>query len=103
MVIRFSGHGFGLESMFDLALTAFGALVGAVVWNVHPRAFALLWIYFGLTAGLLVLAIAGTLISSERHGPETLTQLVSGFGSTVIWFLYFKQSDRVQATFGRNM
>jgi Protein of unknown function (DUF2569) len=103
MFARVWGSGFELEGMVDLALTAFGVLVGIMVWNVNPRAFLLLWIYFGLTALLLVLGIAGSFVSTEEQDPREMVQLVRALISTVIWFLYFKKSDRVQATFGRNL
>lgn len=103
MLIRVWGGGFELEGMIDLALAAFGVLVGIMVWNVHPRAFILLWVYFGLTALLLVLAIAGSFVGSEEQNPSEIMQLFRGLISTIIWFLYFKKSDRVQATFGRNL
>ena len=103
MFIRVWGSGFELESMFDLALTAFGVLVGAMVWNVHPRVFMLLWIYFGVTAGLIVLGIVGVLLADEAQDPKEITQLVRGLATITIWFFYFKRSDRVQATFGRNL
>ncbi len=103
MFARVWGSGFELEGMVDLALTAFGVIVGIMVWNVNPRAFLLLWIYFGLTALLLVLGIAGSFVSTEEQDPREMVQLVRALISTVIWFLYFKKSDRVQATFGRNL
>ncbi|MBZ5507652.1 MAG: DUF2569 family protein [Acidobacteriia bacterium] len=103
MFARVWGSGFELESMFDLALTAFGVLAGAMVWHVHPRAFIFLWIYFGLTVGLLLLGIAGFFLGDEGQDNQMIIQLVRSLFSTIIWFLYFKQSDRVQATFGRNL
>lgn len=103
MFIRLWGSGFELESMLDLALTAFGVLVGTMVWHVHPRAFVLLWIYFGLAAALLVLGIVGAFFSDEVQDPRSVIQMVRALGSITIWCLYFKKSDRVQATFGRNL
>jgi hypothetical protein len=102
-LIRMWSTSFGPEGMIDLALTAFGVIIGIMVWNVHPRAFLLLWIYFGLMALLLVLGIVGSFISSEEQNPSEIMQLFRGLISTIIWFLYFKKSDRVQATFGRNL
>jgi hypothetical protein len=103
MVVSVWGSGFELEGMIDLALAGFGVVVGIMVWKVHPRAFLLLWIYFGSTALLLVLGIAGSFISSEEQDPKETIQLFRALISTIIWFLYFKKSDRVQATFGRNL
>ncbi|HET9365428.1 MAG TPA: DUF2569 family protein [Candidatus Angelobacter sp.] len=103
MLVRVWSGGFELEGMIDLALTAFGVLVGIMVWNVHPRAFVLLWVYFGLMALLLVLGIAGSFVASEEQNPNEIMQLFRALISIIIWFLYFKKSDRVQATFGRNL
>jgi hypothetical protein len=103
MFVREWGNGFELGSMIDLALTAFGVLVGIMVWNVHPRVFLLLWIYFGVTAALLVLGVVGAFFTPKEQDPKETIQLVRALISTIIWFLYFKKSDRVQATFGRNL
>jgi hypothetical protein len=94
---------FSQTSIIDLALVAFGILVGGFVWNVHRSSFVLLWIYFGANSLLLVLAIVGYAVSEEQGQPQEIIQLVRGLVSTVIWFLYFKKSNRVQATFGRNL
>jgi Protein of unknown function (DUF2569) len=103
MFIRVWGSGFELESIVDLVLAAFGVLVGIMIWNVSARAFMLLWIYFGMTAALLVLGIVGAFLAPEGQNPKVTIQLVRALISTIIWFLYFKKSDRVQATFGRNL
>jgi hypothetical protein len=63
----------------------------------------LLWIYFGVTAALLVLGIVTEALSPDEADPRAIIPMVRGLVSTIIWFLYFKQSDRVQATFGRNL
>lgn len=102
LVIMWSSN-FGPEGMIDLALTAFGVVVGIMIWNVHPRAFLLLWIFFGLMALLLVLGIAASFISSEEQSPNQIVPLFRGLIYIIVWFLYFKKSDRVQATFGRNL
>ena len=93
----------GLVSMIDIAVTAFGMIVGIMLWNVHPRAFLLLWIYFGLLALFLVLGIAGSFVGSEEQNPNQFVLLFRGLIYVIIWFSYFKKSDRVQATFGRNL
>jgi hypothetical protein len=73
-----------------------------MVWIVNSSAFVLLWIYFGLSALLLLLGIAA-LVLSGALGPQQMGQLFWGLAFTIIWFAYFKKSDRVQATFGRNL
>ncbi|HWG39836.1 MAG TPA: DUF2569 family protein [Candidatus Acidoferrales bacterium] len=103
MAARVWGDGMGLVSMIDIAVTAFGMVVGIMLWNVHPRAFLLLWIYFGLLAFFLVLGIAGSFVGSEEQNPNQFVLLFRGLIYVIVWFSYFKKSDRVQATFGRNL
>ncbi|HEY7406349.1 MAG TPA: DUF2569 family protein [Candidatus Angelobacter sp.] len=103
LAFRVWASGLGWEGIFDLALAAYGVLVGIMVWNVHPRAFVLLWIYFGVTVFLLVLDIASSFFLPEEQDPGEMMQLFRALVSTIGWFLYFKKSDRVQATFGRNL
>ena len=88
--------------MLDLAFTILGVFVGIMIWTVNASAFMLLWIYFGVSAGILVLAIVAASLSGIL-GPEQMVQLFWGLGFTIVWFAYFKKSDRVQATFGRNL
>jgi hypothetical protein len=94
---------FGMEVLPNIVWAAFGVFVGTVVWNVHPRTFLLLWIYFGVTALLLGLAIVDFILAEEPVDMQIVTVTFRGLMYTVVWFLYFKQSDRVQATFGRNL
>lgn len=86
----------------DLVLVGYGMLVGGFVWTAHRSAFVFLWIYFGVTLVLSLLAIAGYAVSPQPR-PEAVLQIVRGLIVTLIWFWYFKRSDRVQATFGRNL
>jgi hypothetical protein len=102
MVVRVSSAGFNLGTIFDLAFTAFGVFVGIMIWTVNASAFMLLWIFFSVSAVLLILAIIATSLSGIR-GVEHMGQLVWALAFTIIWFAYFKKSDRVQATFGRNL
>jgi hypothetical protein len=61
MLVRIGRSGVELGNMIDLAFTAFGIFVGIMVWTVNRSAFLLLWIYFGVSAALLGLAIVVTL------------------------------------------
>ena len=100
---RLGNSRFELGSLFDLALAALGAVTGVMMWSVHPRAFVFLWIYFGLTVGLQLLGIVSIFLANQGPDNEPMFPFIRGFISILIWFLYFKQSDRVQATFGRNL
>ncbi|HKD79678.1 MAG TPA: DUF2569 family protein [Candidatus Angelobacter sp.] len=103
MAIRAWGGGFGVANTIDFVVAGFGVLVGIMLWNVNPRAFLLLWIYFGLLALFFVLALAGSFVGSEEQNPNEIVILFRGLVYIIVWFLYFKKSDRVQATFGRNL
>ena len=92
-----------MEALANIVWAAFGVFVGTVVWNVHPRAFLLLWIYLGITAIFLVLAIVSFILAEEPTDMQVVITTVRGLIYTVVWFIYFKKSDRVQATFGRNL
>jgi Protein of unknown function (DUF2569) len=95
--------GFETESIVIIAWAAFGLVVGMMVWNVHRHAFVLLWIYFGLTILIFALAIVGVVLADEKADVNEGIRLFRSLVYTIGWFIYFKQSDRVQATFGRNL
>jgi len=95
--------GLGEEGLFYAVWAVFGFVVGAMLWNVHRQAFVLLWIYFGITLLIEVLAIVGMAASEEKASASEITLTLRGLVYTVVWLLYFKKSDRVQATFGRNI
>jgi Protein of unknown function (DUF2569)/zinc-ribbon domain len=102
MAMAWSGD-FGIEAMFNIAWAAFGVLVGAMLWNVHPRAFVLLWIYFGMTALIIVLTIVNLATAEEGATAHDSVLVFRGIIYFIAWFLYFKRSERVKATFGRNL
>lgn len=86
----------------EFARAAFGIAVGIFLWNVRPVAFTLLWIYFGFVALMAVLGIIGFAVLEQKR-PEDLTVSVRALIYVTIWFLYFRKSERVRATFGRNL
>jgi len=102
LLTRLGGSSFDPANLLDLAFTAFGVLVGIMIWIVNASAFVLLWIFFGLSALLLLLALAGVLLS-DAPDPQQLARLFWALVFTIVWFAYFKKSDRVQATFGKNL
>ena len=95
--------GFGEESLFYLVWAIYGFVVGVMLWSVHRAIFVLLWIYFGITLLIDGLAIVGMATSEEKASGSEITLTLRGLIYTVVWFLYFKKSDRVQATFGKNL
>jgi len=88
--------------ILDLARAALGVAVGAFVWNVRPFAFTLLWIYFGLVALLGILGIIGFAMA-EQNRPGDLTVSIRSLIYVAIWATYFHRSERVRATFDRNL
>ena len=102
-IVNMSNRRFEAGSLFDLALVAVSVLTGAMLWSVNQRAFVFLWIYFALLSSRLALRILELYIAGQTRDVESIVPLIRSFIPIIIWFLYFKQSDRVQATFGRNL
>jgi hypothetical protein len=100
---RLSNSRFAVGSLSDLALVAISVLTGVMLWSVNQRAFVFLWIYFALLSSRLVLRILELYLAGQVRDFESISPLIFSFVPLLIWFLYFKQSDRVQATFGRNL
>ncbi|HKF23401.1 MAG TPA: DUF2569 family protein [Candidatus Angelobacter sp.] len=94
-----------LGMVLEIAQIAFGVVVGIFVWNVRQVAFTLLWIYFGVTTVYSLLAIIGSIeLTNEGQGePMTFVYSIRSLIYVVVWFLYFRKSQRVRATFGRNL
>ena len=95
--------GFEADDIVNIAWAAFGVVVGMMVWNVHRHAFVWLWIYFGFTVLIFALAIAGLVLAEETADVNQGILIFRSLIYTIAWFIYFKKSDRVQATFGRNL
>jgi hypothetical protein len=91
-----------LGMILEFARAALGIVVGILLWNVRPIAFTLLWIYFGFVALMAVLGIIGFAVLEQKR-PEDLIVSVRALIYVTIWFLYFRKSERVRATFGRNL
>jgi len=91
--------------VLELARTAFGVVLGILIWNVRQVAFTLLWIYFGLVVVISILGIIGsTALADEGQGNAlALMYSIRSLIYAVIWFFYFRKSQRVRATFGRNL
>jgi len=97
-----SGTADTLGMVLEFLRVAFGIVVGIFVWNVRPVAFTLLWFYFGLVGAFAVLGIIGSALDAEE-GAKGLVVSIRSLGYVFVWFLYFRRSERVRATFGRNL
>lgn len=86
----------------------YGAIVGVFLWIERPIAILLLRIYFGLLAVSYLLAFLNlTSIALARHTtpfqiPQFYSVLIAA-GFSFLWFLYFRKSERVRNTYGRNI
>jgi hypothetical protein len=76
-------------------------------------AFGWLWWYFALYAVLMVLGLVGAIFAAtgaREAGPaageaaiKDIFSMIRGIGFVILWVSYFKRSQRVLATFGRNL
>ena len=89
--------------VLDIARASFGVVVAIFIWRVRPLVFPLLWIYFGIVALIAVLGIIGFALTVDQSEPRDLVVPVRSLIYVVIWVLYFRSSQRVRATFGRNL
>ena len=56
-----------------------------------------------MTLGFLVLGFVGMALSDDSASFNQIMLTFRTLIYTVAWFIYFKRSDRVRATFGRNL
>jgi zinc-ribbon domain len=85
-------------------LIIFGILVGANLWSVGRNALEMLKVYF--FARFLfdaVLVFQRTFSITDARSLGTAMGGFIGLMITVVWFLYFRNSLRVKATYGRNI
>jgi len=80
-----------------------GIMVGIMIWNLYRHSFVWLWIYFGITALLVAVRIADLAFVESTHNFHEITLTFRSAIYSIAWFLYFKRSDRVKKTFGRNL
>jgi hypothetical protein len=96
-----SGNSSG--AALDLSLAVFGIVVGITIWNVRPIAFTLLWVYFGVVVFMALLGLLGSIVSKGEAQASAVTVSIRSLFYVCIWFFYFRRSERVRATFGRNL
>jgi hypothetical protein len=85
------------------SIEVFSIVVGVCVYLVRPYALKLLIIYFLICAaidGCLLVLFSRLDAGSQDNAFGYL--LWNGI-MLVVWFVYFKRSKRVRATFGRNL
>ena len=85
-------------------VTIFGILVGANLWSVGRNALEMLKIYFFARFLLQAVLLFHRFFSIGRaESPGTALASFIGLTITVIWYLYFRTSERVKATYGKNI
>jgi hypothetical protein len=96
----------GVDSLVRLSLAAFGVVCGALLWVRYLRAVAMVryfLVLFPLGHLLLVtLPFAFALPTNGRMHIAGIYMYRAGMAvpATIFWFLYFKHSRRVKATYG---
>jgi hypothetical protein len=81
-------------------LTVIAVGTGVALWTKKPYALTLVPVYLVALFLVGVLAVVGSVISRDvSQSPIGLRTVIYSF----IWFLYFRMSRRVKATYGRNL
>ena len=93
----------GPDNASYIVWAGLGVLVGIMIWNLYRHSFVWLWIYFGITALLLAMRIADFAFVESNRNFHEITLIFRSAIYSIAWFLYFKRSDRVKTTFGRNL
>jgi hypothetical protein len=86
----------------------YGAVVGVFLWMGRPVSLFLLKIYFIIVGVSTLVSLLGLVqLALNAH---TKMYAVRGFvteiismGFTIIWFVYFRKSQRVRNTYGANL
>jgi heme/copper-type cytochrome/quinol oxidase subunit 4 len=95
--------------LIDVVRVVYGIVVGISLWMRRSGAINLLRIYFGILIVTVVVVALSFIQASLRIGwtPALLSsrftpglQLV---GYTILWFAYFRKSQRVRNTYGINL
>jgi hypothetical protein len=102
-------------SAIGLSFAAFSTYTGVCLWKELPRALKLTRVLligmFSLAAAVLVVQLAVQLVAESSNTPDAIILIVIMLvlsiipysAWSIVWFLYFKKSKRVKATFGSNI
>ena len=97
------GHPLAIQAIQGI-LIIFGILVGANLWSVGRNALEMLKIYFFAKFLFQAVLLLHRLFSIGTAGsPGTALVSFIGLMITVVWYLYFRNSERVKATYGKNI
>jgi Protein of unknown function (DUF2569) len=87
-----------------VAITVLGIVTGITLWTKSARAIAMVQVYFLVLGGLALFNLGVLLTAGGTDDDELL--IVSHVRTLIyvaIWAAYFRRSERVRATFGRNL
>jgi hypothetical protein len=107
---------FDLDAAIYLAVVVLGMITGLFCWIESPHAIPLLRAYFIVLCAVAVLSLIGAFAAMQDAGADAEpgsavdgSSMVAFFGSlrmlifALLWSTYFHKSERVRATFGRNL
>jgi hypothetical protein len=104
VLLRFRNYEYSLE----ILRVIYGTVVGVFLLMKRPVALFLLRIYFIVIAASLLLTLLRLIAFALR--PHNSTALVRGVtavmvqaGFSILWFVYFRKSERVRNTYGANL
>jgi hypothetical protein len=96
------------EYVLDFIRALYGTVVGIVLLTKRPIAIFLLRIYFIVVAATLLLTLLRLIAFALRpHNSMALgrgvTAVMVQTGFSILWFAYFRKSERVRNTYGANL
>jgi predicted membrane channel-forming protein YqfA (hemolysin III family) len=91
-------------TLVTAAITVLGVITGITLWTKSARAIPMVQVYF-LTLGGFALFDLGILLTTGGSDDDGLVTVsyVRTVIYVIIWAIYFRRSERVRATFGRNL
>lgn len=90
-------------TLYHLGFVCFSLVVGLFVWQASPSALPILRAYFLSVAAIEVLSIAYLQWTQDHIAVMQIVFRVRTLIWVGIWYAYFYKSERVRATFGRNL
>ncbi|HET9165862.1 MAG TPA: DUF2569 family protein [Candidatus Angelobacter sp.] len=91
--------------LVNVAIASFGLFTALFLWREHPVGLDLLRGYLTIVALLAILGFVR--LALLPGGPAQTSRRVFALSLSLlwiaIWFMYFHDSARVQATYGRNL
>jgi hypothetical protein len=99
-----AGAGFNPAILVPAAMAIFGIVVGITVWTRSAMAIPMLRAYFLVLGGVALFNLSFLLTRSlEGDNEFMMVANVRLLIFVTVWAAYFHKSERVRATFGRNL